>query len=79
MTKFATGSEIIEKLRQQRESRIHDDSRMQCKVCWHIYDPADGCPETQTPPGTPFKELPDWWTCPGCGNSKDVFLVLEES
>lgn len=74
MPEFATGAQIIERLNAERDARIADDSKMQCKICWYVYDPAEGCPEGQTPPGTPFAELPDWWTCPNCGNGKNVFF-----
>lgn len=74
MPEFATGAQIIERLNAERDARIADDSKMQCKICWYVYDPAEGCPEDQTPPRTPFAELPDWWTCPNCGNGKNVFF-----
>lgn len=74
MPEFATGAQIIERLNAERDARIADDSKMQCKICWYVYDPAEGCPEDQTPPGTPFAELSDWWTCPNCGNGKNVFF-----
>lgn len=74
MPEFATGAQIIERLNAERDARIADDIKMQCKICWYVYDPAEGCPEDQTPPGTPFAELPDWWTCPNCGNGKNVFF-----
>ncbi len=77
MSQFATADEVFRRLETERRLRIHDDTRMQCKVCWYIYDPEEGCVESQTPPGTPFSELPEWWTCPGCGNGREVFLPLE--
>jgi flavin reductase (DIM6/NTAB) family NADH-FMN oxidoreductase RutF/rubredoxin len=44
-----------------------------CGVCGYIYDPEKGDPEGKIPPGTPFEKLPDDWTCPVCGASKDQF------
>ncbi|MBN2283426.1 MAG: rubredoxin [Deltaproteobacteria bacterium] len=44
-----------------------------CSVCGYVYDPAEGDPEANIPPGTPFEKLPDDWTCPVCGASKDEF------
>ncbi len=44
-----------------------------CGVCGYIYDPSEGDPEGNIAPGTPFEELPDDWTCPVCGASKDEF------
>ena len=44
-----------------------------CQVCGYIYDPEAGDPEDEISPGTPFEDLPDDWTCPVCGASKDDF------
>ncbi len=44
-----------------------------CGVCGYVYDPAEGDKEGGIPPGTPFEDLPDDWTCPVCGASKDEF------
>ena len=54
MTDIASGADIIDRLNAERNARIADDTKMQCKICWYVYDPAEGCPENQTPPGTPF-------------------------
>ena len=53
-------------------------TRLECKVCWHVYDPAEGDPAWQVLPGTPFNELPAHWTCPDCSTPKDGFLVLDD-
>ena len=51
--------------------------RRECKICWRVYDPAEGDPLVwQIPPGTPFADLPQHWTCPNCSATKDQFLVL---
>jgi rubredoxin len=64
---------------------MHDDAspvgprtRLECRICWHVYDPADGDPVWQVPPGTPFTDLPEHWTCPDCANTKDGFLVQND-
>ncbi len=44
-----------------------------CKVCGYIYDPAEGDPENNVPPGTPFEKIPEDWVCPACGAPKDMF------
>ena len=74
MTQYASGTDIIDQLNAQRNARIADDTKMQCKICWYVYDPEQGCPENQTPADTPFNQLPEWWTCPDCGNGKQVFI-----
>jgi rubredoxin len=55
------------------------DGRRECKICWQVYDPAEGDPVVwQIPPGTPFADLPAHWTCPNCSATKDQFLVLTD-
>jgi len=53
-------------------------ARLECKVCWHVYDPALGDPVWQIPPGTPFSSLPGHWTCPNCSTPRDDFLLLSD-
>ncbi|WP_363345713.1 rubredoxin [Methylocystis echinoides] len=48
--------------------------RMECGVCWSVYDPAEGDPVWQIPPGTPFSRLPEEWRCPTCDAPRDKFL-----
>ena len=38
-----------------------------------IYDPEKGDPDSGIAPGTAFEDLPDDWSCPVCGVSKDMF------
>jgi flavin reductase (DIM6/NTAB) family NADH-FMN oxidoreductase RutF/rubredoxin len=45
----------------------------ECTICGYKYDPAEGDPENDIEPGTPFEELPDDWVCPVCGAGKDAF------
>ncbi|AWK89714.1 [NiFe]-hydrogenase assembly chaperone HybE [Azospirillum thermophilum] len=58
-------------------SRIGDATRMECKICWHVYDPAEGCEVWQVPPGTPFAALPEEWRCPVCDGARDQFMSLD--
>jgi len=51
--------------------------KYKCTVCGYIYDPQKGDPESGIEPGTSFENLPDDWTCPECGASKDQFEVVE--
>ena len=53
-------------------------TRLECKICWHVYDPASGDDYWQVPPGTPFSELPDYWTCPNCDGRREDFMVVED-
>ncbi len=44
-----------------------------CNICGYVYDPAVGDPDNGVEPGTKFADVPDDWTCPVCGASKDDF------
>jgi rubredoxin len=59
-------------------SRLRAHSRLECGICWWVYDPARGDPVWQVPPGTAFAELPDYWRCPECDGPKDKFMVLDD-
>jgi len=61
-----------------RQSAIASDTRLECRVCWTVYDPALGDEVWQIPPGTPFSDLPAHWTCPNCSCEKQLFLVLDD-
>ncbi|MBK1630763.1 rubredoxin [Thiohalocapsa halophila] len=52
-------------------------TRLECRICWHVYDPAEGDELGQVPPGTPFSDLPADWRCPQCDAAKELFLVLD--
>jgi rubredoxin len=51
-------------------------TRMECSVCWYVYDPSEGDVVWQIPAGTPFTDLPPHWTCPNCTAARDKFLVV---
>lgn len=59
-------------------SRLPDDARLECKICWWVYDPAEGDPVWQIPVGTAFKDLPAHWRCPNCDGAPEQFMVLQE-
>jgi rubredoxin len=44
-----------------------------CMGCDYIYDPELGDPDSGIAPGTPFEAIPEEWTCPECGLTKDMF------
>lgn len=44
-----------------------------CDVCGYVYDPQIGDPDNGIASGTPFEKLPEDWSCPLCGVSKDQF------
>lgn len=58
--------------------RLRDDSKLECRICWHVYDPAEGDSDYQIPPGTPFRSLPDYWRCPQCDGEPGNFLPVDD-
>lgn len=44
-----------------------------CTVCGYTYDPTVGDPDSDIAPGTAFADLPEDWSCPVCGASKEDF------
>lgn len=61
------------------DSKLSDTSRLECGICWYVYDPATGDDVAQIPAGTPFSQLPDHWRCPNCDAEKHKFLLLDEA
>ena len=59
-------------------ARLGDASRFECRICWYVYDPAEGDVVWQISAGTAFSQLPTHWTCPNCSATKDQFLVLTD-
>jgi rubredoxin len=58
--------------------RLTDSSRLECRICWYVYDPAEGDPQEQIEPGTPFLQLPDYWRCPQCDAEPNVFIPIDD-
>jgi rubredoxin len=48
-----------------------------CGLCGYIYDEAKGDPDSGLAPGTTFEQIPDDWSCPDCGVTKDMFELHE--
>lgn len=57
--------------------RISPSARMECKICWSVYDPSLGDEVRQIPPGTAFAALPEDWRCPTCDGERDQFMRLD--
>ncbi len=60
-------------------AKLSDNSVLECKICWHVYYPAEGDDYWQIPPGTPFSRLPDHWSCPNCDGAKGDFMVVDQN
>ena len=48
-----------------------------CNGCGYEYDVLAGDPEAEVKPGTAFKDLPDGWVCPDCGEGREQFIEIE--
>ncbi len=53
-------------------------TKYRCAICSHVYDPAEGDPASNVPPGTAFADLPEDWYCPDCGATKADFEPMED-
>ncbi len=58
--------------------RTDTGTKLECRVCWYIYDPALGDPVWQVGPGVAFTDLPPHWTCPNCAAEKSGFIALDD-
>ncbi|MGE0673947.1 rubredoxin [Methylibium sp. Pch-M] len=58
-------------------ARLPAGARLECKICWWVYDPALGDPVWQIDPGTSFSDLPPHWRCPQCDGDAEQFMVLD--
>lgn len=59
-------------------ARLTAESRLECRICWYLYDPVEGDRDDQIPPGTPFAELPEYWRCPQCDAEQHAFLPVND-
>ena len=55
--------------------KVEIGEKYECGVCKYIYNPKTGNEKAGISPGTEFKDLPDTWVCPVCGEKKDVFEI----
>lgn len=53
------------------------EARMECGICWYVYDPAVGDEVWQVPAGVAFADLPEAWRCPNCDAPRSKFMALE--
>ncbi len=63
-----------EEIGGQEPVAVPEHKKYKCLVCGFIYDPAEGDPTKNIPPGTAFEDLPDNWLCPICGVGKEEFI-----
>ena len=60
----------------QGDGHMPDMDKYQCTVCGYVYDPEQGDPDSNIPPGTAFSEVPADWRCPTCGAEKSDFVKM---
>lgn len=51
--------------------------KLECGICWHVYDPQEGDPVWQVASGTRFEDLPEDWRCPVCDAPQTKFMRLD--
>ena len=79
MSDTANGPRFFEGSYLGDRARIAPGTRLECKICWWVYDPAQGDEVWQIPPGTAFAELPAHWRCPNCDGEAEQFMVIDAS
>jgi [NiFe] hydrogenase assembly HybE family chaperone len=57
-------------------ARIAPETKLECGVCWWVYDPLVGDDVLQIAPGVAFAHLPTHWRCPKCDSEKHPFMGL---
>ncbi len=66
--------QVVQPMNQSPQATLR---KWMCVVCGFIYDEALGLPEEGIEPGTRWADVPDTWTCPDCGATKDDFEMIE--
>lgn len=56
--------------------KLDASAKLECGICWWVYDPDAGDAQAHVAPGTPFAALPAHWHCPNCEAPKHKFMVL---
>ncbi len=57
---------------------MSDFKKYRCLECEHLYDEANGDPDSGLAPGTFWSDIPDDWVCPICGAPKSFFKQVVE-
>lgn len=57
---------------------VQPQDRLECGICWWVYDPAEGDDVRGIPAGTAFADLPEDWCCPGCDAPKQKFMRIAD-
>ncbi len=69
---------MFENFAPGKTAALDASARLECGICWWVYDPAEGDAAAAILPGIPFAELPEHWRCPRCDAPPDKFMVLRD-
>jgi rubredoxin len=53
------------------------EKKWMCLNCGYVYNPENGDPDGNIPPGTQWEDIPEDWKCPDCTSSKASFEYAE--
>lgn len=73
-TQTSPASEEQEVTPQEPEIKTSSGEKYICTICAFVYDPEVGDEAAGIPPGTPFEDLPEDYTCPICAAAKSMFI-----
>lgn len=66
----------MKKMKRNVPKTIYSPKVHVCSGCGHEYIQDLGDEDGDIKPGTKFKDLPEDWTCPDCGESKDKYIEV---
>ena len=76
--KYKVSANALKKMKRAAPKKTTQHRKLYvCNGCGHEYDLLVGDPENDVKPGTAFKDLPEGWVCPHCGESADQFIEIE--
>lgn len=68
----------MKKMKRSKPEKLAPNYKIYtCNGCGYEYNPMLGDLEGEIDPGTEFKNIPDEWTCPECGEEKTGFIEVE--
>lgn len=68
----------MKKMKRSKPEKLAPNYKMfVCNGCGYEYNPTIGDMEGEIDAGTDFKNIPDEWTCPECGEEKGNFIEVE--
>lgn len=66
----------MKKMKRAVPKTIYNPTVHVCSGCGHEYIQEFGDEDTDIKPGTKFKDIPEDWTCPDCGEGKDKYIEV---